>query len=404
MIAIVTALAFALFFYRRFIYRRILKIRGNVAMIVFYSTVLLTISLLVAFRYFYFGSPMPLPVSAKVSSLSLEKLYAGFYYVLRYGFANIIFIISMPIAVIYLIRQLIHRSKPDFYLLLSTFSLLSYTAFIVLSGGDWMQMGRFLVPVLPLAAILCTSHLQHSIKKSLYYTLLIAAMIVLNLLSNWNTLRDESHGTPIWASYRISPEHQQRYSIFEQYNQEHLRDMDAIDTLDHTIDSLIQKGHQPVTLMSGQSGMVFYYTAKKYFIHDGNNKIHFYDTRALVENSLLKCRLMDDIARSSQGLYFDFDQFFNKQPALNYECNIPKPDILYDINDMTRQLPDRMAAQGYTLIHKEGGKMTETDSNLPTNTLPAVNFVMVANDLVPDLENPELKIIKYHEKPLVHRW
>jgi hypothetical protein len=397
MITLVTAIAFALF-----LYRKLLRLRSSVQTVVFYSTLLLCICLLLGFRYIYFGSLMPLPVSAKVSSLSTEKLWFGSLYLLRYGLANIVFLIALPLALVFLSRQK-KNVKPDYYFLLSAFSLLGYSAFILLSGGDWMQMGRFLVPVLPLAAIFCAFHFQRTSQPKHFGLAMIVAVLILNLYGNYHTLKQESHGTPIWARYHISAEHQQAYSVFEQYNQEHLRDMDAIDTLDKTITALLNTG-KPVTLMSGQSGMVFFYTAKKYFQQGKTNQIHFYDSRSLVEDNLLTCSLLNDVPRSSQGLYFDFDGFFARQPALLNDCGIPKPDILYDINDMSRKLPGRMAAQGYTLIHKEGGQMLEDKSILPTNTLPAVNFVMVRNDLLADLKNQELKIIRYHEKPLIDRW
>lgn len=397
MITLVAAMAFALF-----LYRKIYHLGSSVQTVVFYSTLLLCICLLLGFRYAYFGSLMPLPVSAKVSSLGTEKLWYGSLYLLRYGIANITFLVSLPIALVFLYSQK-KNSKPDYYLLLSVFALLGYSGFILLSGGDWMQMGRFLVPVLPLAAFLCAVHFQGTTQRKWFGLVMIAAILMLNIYSNYNTLKLESHGTPLWASYRISPQHQQQYSIFEQYNQEHVRDMDAIDTLDQTLDALINKNHQTITVMSGQSGMVFFYTAKKYFKTGDNNPVHFYDSRSLIEDSLLKCALLDDVPRSSQGLYFDFDGFFARQPALTNDCGIPRPDILYDINDMSRQLPERMSAQGYTLIHKEGGKMVDNKSTLPANTLPAVNFVMVKNDLLADLKNTELKIIRYHEKPLVSR-
>jgi len=400
MITLVAGIAFALFLYRKLF---LFQGKGSVQTVVFYTTLLLCIGLLVSFRFFYFGAPMPLPVSAKVSTLSIDKLWSGSLYLLHYGMANIIFLVSLPVALLYLFRQ-DKKTKPDYYFLLSAFSLLGYCIFILLSGGDWMQMGRFLVPVLPLAAVISTRHLSDSLKNPLLNALFIAAILGLNIQANWQSLKHQSHGTPVWASYHISPAHQHRYSLFEQYNQEHLRDMDVIDTLDATIDSLINSGVQPINIMSGQSGMVFFYTAQKYFKPAVDNPLHFYDSHALVEDSLLKCTLLKDIPRSSQGLYFDFDGFFARQPGLQENCGIPKPDILYDINDMTRQLPERMATQGYTLIHREGGKMVETKSGLPTNTLPAANLVMVANDLLPDLETTEIKIIRYQEKPLVNRW
>ena len=401
MIILVAALAFAVFLYRRFSSLHNGVAANSIPTLVFYSTVLLCICLLTGFRYFYFGSPLPLPVAAKASSLSTEKLWFGIYYLLRYGVANIIFLLALPIALVAIIRKR-RDSNPDWTVLLSTFVFLGYSTFIVLAGGDWMQMGRFLVPVLPVAAILCAQQLQQSLKKPLFYLLLLS-LLGLNILGNCEALKHESHGTPVWASYHITATHQQRYSVFEQYNQEHLRDMDAIDTLDSVIAQL-HKRQQTVTLMSGQSGMVFFYTAKKYFRHQQTPLIRFYDSRALVENSLLKCHRLDDVPRSSQGLYFDFDGFFARQPALLQDCGIPKPDILYDINDMSRKLPERMAAQGYTAIHREGGVMLRKSSSWPANTLPAANFVMVANNLLDDLGQTDLKIIKYHEKPLVDRW
>lgn len=398
MISLLAALVFLFFIWKRFT-----RTRGDLPILIFYSTLLLSICLLVSWRTYYFDSPMPLPVYAKVSPLDSQKFYFGFLYLLRHGFANPVFILGALAALVYMILHLRKRSTDtgigtgvQYHLLLSSLIILGYSAFIWLSGGDWMQSGRFLVPILPLTALvlLQNTHLNNSPKLWIVAPL----VVVLHLYAHSQVIRKESHGTPFWALYPITPEHAQRYSRFEQYNQEHLRDMDVIDVLDRTIDQLLLKRDEPVTLLSGQSGMVFFYTAQKYF-----KKVHFYDSRGLVESSLLKCPLMDSVARSSQGLYFDFDGFFAKQPGLQNDCNIPKPDILYDINDMSRQLPQRMGEQSYTLIHKEGGKILKYSNSLPVNALPAVNFVMISNDVMATLGNPTPTITRYHEKPFVAR-
>src|SRR5690606_23354105 len=75
-----------------FIWRRLSATRGSLPILLFYSTVLLSIALLAGWRYFYFGSPMPLPVYAKVSALNAEKIYYGTIYLLRYGIANPVFL------------------------------------------------------------------------------------------------------------------------------------------------------------------------------------------------------------------------------------------------------------------------------------------------------------------------
>lgn len=395
MISLAAATVFLLF-----IWRRTTSTRGNVPILMFYSTVLLSIALLAGWRYFYFASPLPMPVYAKVSPLSEEKIYFGTIYLIRYGIANPVFLVGLGAALFYLIRVIrgkMHGARIHHHTLLAAFILLGYTAFIWVSGGDWMQAGRFLVPVLPLATLFCWQLLKPLSHRNRLSLLVI--LLLLNIYSNYIALKQQSHGTPLWASFHISSDHQQRYSIFEQYNQEHLRDMDVIDKLDSTIEILLDRRGAPVTLLSGQSGMVFYYTAKKYF-----HQVRFYDNRGLVENSLLKCSLMNDVARSPQGLYFDLDGFFARQPALYDNCGIPEPDILYDINDLSRQLPQRMSEQGYRLIHKEGGKMLKDSTSLPVNTLPAVNVVMVSNNVMNELGNPAMTITRYHEKPLVRRF
>ena len=224
-------------------------------------------------------------------------------------------------------------------------------------------------------------------------------LIVLQVYMNVLTLRSDSHGTPLWASYHVTAEHQQRYTRFEQYNQEHLRDMAVIDQLDQLITALHQGGIQPVSVLSGQAGMVFFYTAQKHF-----REVRFIDNRGLTEDSLLHCRLMDNVARSSQGLVFSVDDFFARQPGLNDQCHIPRPDIVYDLNDMTRQLPQRLEQNHYTLVHQDRGKILDAPTATGAFTLPSANFIMVANDLLDELGHPPLNITNYTEMRSVERW
>ncbi len=382
-------------------WKRITGLRGSVQVLVFYSTVLLSISLLLAFRFIYFDQPFPQPVYAKVSPLTAHKLYQGLFYFIGYGLSNIVILISFIGSLLYLLSQLKHKqSDTSPHLVLTLLCLLGYSAFVIFSGGDWMQMGRFFVPVLPLACILTTLYLQSIIKNHYGFIIAVVAICIANTYGNLVALKKHSHGTPIWASYRISEQHQQRYSMFEQYNQEHLRDMEVIDTLDRTISHLIESQPlTPVTLMSGQSGMVFFYTAKNHF-----RQVTFFDNRALIEDSLIKCELIDNVPRSNQGLFFSFDEFFELQPQLAEQCDIPVPDLLYDINDMTRQLHKRMENHNYTLIHKEGGKVLQNNTSIPTFILPAPNFIMLNNDLL-DVAGKHSKktTVRYHEKNLVPR-
>jgi len=396
MITFTTSLVFALFFWRR-----ISNARGKLPILIFYASILLSICLVVLFRYLYFGQVFPQPVYAKVESTSIQKLTQSFYYFVISVSNNIAALIACLGGLAFFVRFFIpttDKDSPNFYLLLTVFSVLAYSAFIFLSGGDWMQAARFFVPILPLCCVISAYTLNAIIKRPAGRYVAAICILVLNIKGNWVALKEQSHGTPIWTAYHISPQHKQQYSIFEQYNQEHLRDMDVIDTLDNTISTLLENQHEPVVLLSGQSGMVFFYTAKKHF-----GKVKFFDNRGLVESSLVKCSLVDDVERSNQGLYFSFDGFFARQPQLAKQCGVPEPDILYDINDMSRKLPQRMKAFSYTLTHNEGGKMLQNASSLPAKTLPSPNFVMIKEELAKQFNLPQQVKIRYQEKPLSYR-
>lgn len=401
----IASLVFAVFFWRK-----ISRSQSSTSILMFYITITLSIISLLLFRYFYFGQLFPQPVYAKNSGLSTQKLIQSLFYFIISSAHNITAFIAILISVIYLLRFLIKPSKilsplqpVQFHLLLSLFSVSSYGSFIFLSGGDWMQAARFFVPILPLCCIICCWFLWGNSKyicnRQIYRHIIIIIIISLNINSNIFSLKKQSSGTPLWANIHISPTHQQRYSIFEQYNQEHIRDMDVIDTLDNTIQTLLNHEIYPVKLMSGQAGMVFFYTAKKYF-----GEVQFYDNHALTEAGLLNCSLVNHVNRSNQGLFFSFDAFFALQPQLQNECSIPEPDILYGINDLTRKLPQRMELFSYQLIHKEKGQMLVNNTALPIKLLASPNFIMIKNNLISSLDKRQLNLINYREKPLVSRW
>ena len=393
MISLAAAAVFLLFIWKRYT-----RTRGKLPILLFYSTVLLCIALLALWRYFYFGAFMPLPVHAKVGGLTSQKLLDGLYYLLRYGYANPVYVLGLLSAIAYLVQLLYKKqngSEVNYYPLLGAFLLLSYSAFILLNGGDWMESGRFLVPVLPLAAIFCYHFFRQRPRAVQWLTVLL--IIALQLHGHLKTLRTESHGVPLWAAYRISDQHHQQYSLFEQYNQEHLRDMEVIDAIDSAIQAIGTDTRDPLALMSGQAGMVYYYTAKKYF-----RRVRFYDSRSLVEDSLLRCPLSRKALRGSHGLQLHQDGFFALQPQLQEQCGIPMPDLVYDINDISRELPERIASHGYRLIYSEKNKIVEAAPGWPLNPLFPVNFIMAKKEypgsLVPEITS------YYREKPLVSRW
>lgn len=217
-------------------------------------------------------------------------------------------------------------------------------------------------------------------------------------------IAQQSRGTPVWAQSRISLEHANRYSAFEKINQEHVRDLAVIDHLAEIIPPLHQQLKRPIVLMSGQAGMVFYYTAQKFY-----GEVIFRDLRGLVESSLTLCPELRHLPRSPLGLAWSYRDFFERQPTLQKTCNIPKPDIIYDLNiydsnDMTVTLNKMITPYGYTLIHREGSWAVVNTTPLPYNRLMVPNMIFVRDDLLPLLNNPPLRLFNYKELPLTSRW
>jgi hypothetical protein len=348
----------------------------------------------------YFDSWMPLPVIAKQSGNFLEKIQAGNFYLLMNSGLNPILpfaLFAIPVIWWQQRKRQIGIKSNQASLALAAIFIIVYTGFVWAAGGDWMQAGRFLVPILPAASLLLTATANQLQRQWLAHTLL-GILCLLQFSMQYTAIAKISKGIPVWVSYHLAPEHQ-HYSIFEKLNQEHLRDMAAIDHLAEIIPPLRKKLDRPVILMSGQAGMIFYYTAKN-FSHD----VIFRDLRGLVEGSLTSCPLIKSVRRGQQGLFWSYTDFFSLLPQLQNDCGIVAPDIIYDLNDMSRKTGQELEKYGYSMLHQETGFPVKNSTNLPYNRIYAPNLIFVRSELLPLLGNPTKRIIDYRNLPLQTRW
>ncbi len=358
------------------------------------TLVLAALSLL--WQKYNFENWLPQPVSAKQDSAFTQRIWQGYVYTVYNIILN-----PLPATALLLtpIAWWKFRNRNTTLLSLLTGITLIYLAFIITAGGDWMQAGRFFVPILPVAALLLATALPALPWRWLAHTLALLLCFWQIYMQYSLGIAKLSHGIPLWAQYRLAPNHQPQYSLFEKLNQEHLRDMAVIDHLREIIPSLHQHLQRPVRLMSGQAGMVFYYTAQRF-----GNDVHFTDLRGLVEDSLTLCAALDNVPRSAQGLFWSYRDFFERREILQKECNIDMPDIIYDINDMSQKLGKTLEPYGYTMIHQERGFVLENNSPLPANRLLSPNMIFVRNELLPLLSTQEKRIVDYTQLPLHKRY
>lgn len=360
-------------------------------------------ALLFLWQQWYFGSWLPIPAVAKQGGSFSDQLLRGTRYWLLSSYQTPLLAIALLLATLpcwQLARRWWQRQAApgDELLAVLCCSFLAYAGFVWVAGGDWMQAGRFLVPaVLPASLLLLWAMAR--LPWHAAAPMLLAALVALQLGIQYKIVAQTSHGIPAWVERRMLPEHVGRYSVFEQLNQEHVRDMAVIDRLAGMIPVLHAQLQRPVRLMSGQAGMVFYYTASRYA-----GQVHFRDLRGLVESSLTLCPLLQDVPRSPQGLFWGYREFFARLPALQQQCGIEAPDIIYDLNDMNQKMGKTLEPLGYTLVHRENGFVVENRYPLPFNRLLSPNMIFVRNDLLPLLPEPHITVLDYSSLPLQPRW
>jgi hypothetical protein len=101
----------------------------------------------IAWRYSYYGNFVSNTARLK-GGFSLLHLERGFYYIVN-------FFLSVPSCALVLVLAFMPRAKPKPALAAhSSVIICSSLAFAVYAGGDFMAMGRFLVPIMPFLAIL----------------------------------------------------------------------------------------------------------------------------------------------------------------------------------------------------------------------------------------------------------
>ena len=362
-------------------------------------------ALLFLWQKAYFGSWLPLPVLAKQTGTLAAKLQSGFIYVSIFSVFNPSVLLVMLLAPLLLWfswrepRTADPASRSWYTLAVVLLALTGvYVGFVLTAGGDWMQGGRFFVPVIPLAALLLVMQAVRALRRPWLARLLLLPLLPWSLYFTKPMVAEETHGVPVWAQYRLNPAHS-HYGLFEQYNQEHLRDLAAIDHLHEILPRLHEQLGRPVRLVSGQAGMVFYRLGQQHF-----GKVHFYDLRGLVEGAFTLCPYLDSMERNPMGMDWSYEQFLPMLPELKQHCDFDPPDVVYDLNSLFSSFEPVFDRHGYAMLHQEEGFVIYNPLEaIPTNNLFVPNVIFVRKDLLPLLGNPPKRMVIYRDIPLVNR-
>ncbi|MCY4044982.1 MAG: hypothetical protein OXE99_07870 [Cellvibrionales bacterium] len=247
---------------------------------------------LFAFRILYFDALFPQPVYAKSAGLSLEKIGFGFIYFA--WSAQLSIIIFSLFAIVAGLCIFIGRLSIPINVQFILSVVLAYLAFIITSGGDWMNGGRFFSHIIPLMIGIFLFFTQRFKNKKWINAVLIALMISETAVFSLKL----SSGIPWYQVNTIQPSINNRsldhYHYTEIHNMINRKDIPLIEALQKAVDQqLAQNPDKVVNILSIQMGMPPYHLRKHY-----GDKVYFIDMRGLTTKHVTECHIFDSTPRN----------------------------------------------------------------------------------------------------------
>lgn len=304
-------------------------------------------TLLTYWRLCYFGSYFPQPVEAKIGGTHvIDKALAGVSYLYNVTTQYLVFALLIYPAFIF-IRRLVRREiLDDTGLPVYLFSL-TYVSFVVFSGGDWMEGGRFIVPVLPLVILssLLLSNGYFDKNKPLIF------LMSLNIACSVYFSKTFSTSVPLFDEIntpRLTSEEKNKYSYFEIKNKIHYRDIVFLEGISPIIKSYIdnipeQKSFQ---IMSSYAGMVAFY-----LLNDFHGKLRFIDDYGLTTPDFTNCVISKEWKRGNEGIRFSYSEYFSQLPALANKCGFTPPEFIF--NGYSNHTKNILEKNGYIIVYIE---------------------------------------------------
>lgn len=336
------------------------------------STAILA-SVCVACRQAVFGLSFPQPVYAKAAGMHLY-IRGGLEYLsgqlLRGNSGMLLFAIATVGSFVVLVAVRRHRmSLPAFGTMAFLVSILM---FVVATGGDWMEAGRFLVPTLPLAAVcIATATMTMGGRRA---ALILAVLIATCIWGSVTLASHDSTGMPLWSSADSVPESTQAaYSWFERHNRVNLRDMPTIQRMDELVGQMAGALGRPVHVMTAQMGMVAFHVTQRHY-----GQVEWVDRFGLSDASFTRCELARSLPHRRSGLGVPYSFYFEHQAELEKGCGISPPDLILELAPADRA---SVSAHHYTIVFEQGGAVSGS-GRLTGDVVNGAQFIAVRDDLL----------------------
>jgi hypothetical protein len=306
-------------------------------------------------RHFTFGAWFPQPVSAKVDAQITNKLAAAAWYFGRTLRDTPVIYALIGTAAAALALKLMTRDFTHRRAWIAAGFVLAQLAFIVAAGGDWMEGGRFLVPMVPavcaLAAWALTILLKEPARRAAGVAIVLAELVMLpmfTLRSSTGVLLLQYPAYRSWAAAQAVDT--DRFSFFELANRVHLRDALFLPHVEAAADSVLAQ-QATVTVMSVQGGMVPYHLARPRF-----GRLRFIDMGGLASRDFSDCPVLEQNpnARGAGGISMTDAFYLEHMDEFRGRCGIPIPDLYYNIDDREGTLAKALEATGrFKVVYRQ---------------------------------------------------
>ncbi|HSC74629.1 MAG TPA: sulfatase-like hydrolase/transferase [Pseudomonadales bacterium] len=324
-------------------------------------------------RHYYFNDWFPQPVTAKSSREFLWNILKGINYIIDAGDSITTQCITAAGLFSWFAALMYWKHPLRLPVLVSGSLALAQLAFIIATGGDWMEASRFLLPVLP-ALLLCVCFFLTPWK--IFSRSVFALLFFVALYDSWYFAHTRSTGLSTLdqtaAIQRYIPDtiETQSYSQAELHTKDALRDIPQLEHL-NSLMSQLATYPEKLNIASIQMGFIPYHLGKNF-----PERLHFLDLRALSTRDLSGCPLLNKFPRTETGIKISYDEFFALLPVLNRQCGIAKPDILYDLGYDMRQ--NVLQDNGYVITYLEKRGIR---GDFSTRQLGSELFVAVRREL-----------------------